>query len=48
MHHTTFQLVMSFPAMSLGLGFCTIRRGGTGEGWWVSTLGQGNKHGSWA
>jgi len=26
-----FQLVMSLPAMSLGLRFCTSRKGGTGS-----------------
>ena len=33
---------MSFPAMSLGLRFCASRKGGTGGGGRVSTLGPGN------
>ena len=37
-----FQIVMSLPAMSLGLTFCASRKGGTGGGGWVSTLGPGN------
>ena len=37
-----FQLVMSHPAMSLGLRFCTSRKGGTGGGGQVSPLGPGN------
>ena len=38
-----FQLVMSLPAMSLGLRLCASRKGGTGGSGWVSTLGPGNK-----
>jgi len=37
-----FQLVMSLRAMSLGLRFCASRKGGTGGGGRVSTLGPGN------
>ena len=37
-----FQLVMSLPAMSLGLRFCASRMGETGGGERVSTLGPGN------
>ena len=37
-----FQLVMSLSAMSLGLRFCTSRKGGTGGGGRVSTLGPRN------
>ena len=37
-----FQLVMSLPAMSLGLRLCASRKGGTGGGGQVSTLGPGN------
>ena len=33
---------MSLPALSLGLRFCTSRKGGTEGGGWVSTLGPGN------
>ena len=33
---------MSLPAMSLELRFCASRKGGTGEGGRVSTLGPGN------
>ena len=33
---------MSLPAISLGLRLCTSRKGGTGGGGQVSTLGQGN------
>ena len=33
---------MSLPAMSLGLRFCASRKGGTGGGGRVSTLGPGN------
>ena len=31
--------MMSLPAMSLGLGFCTSRKGGTGGGGWVHPKG---------
>jgi len=34
--------MMSLPAMSLGLRFCASRKGGTGGGGQVSTLGPGN------
>jgi len=37
-----FQVVMSLPAMSLGLRFCTSRKGGTGGDGQVLTLGPGN------
>ena len=40
--HNNFQLVMSLPAMSLGLRLCASRKGGTGGGGLVSTLGPGN------
>ena len=33
---------MSLPALSLGLRFCTSRKGGTGGGGQVSTMGPGN------
>ena len=33
---------MSLPAKSLGLRFCASRKGGTGGGGWVSTLGPSN------
>ena len=33
---------MSLPAISLGLRLCTSRKGGTGGGGQVSTLGPGN------
>jgi len=39
--HTTFCLWCHFPAMSLRLRFCTSRKGGTGGGGQVSTLGPG-------
>ena len=31
--------MMSLPAMSLGLGFCASRKGGTGGGGWVHLKG---------
>ena len=37
-----FQLVMSLPAMSLGLRFCSSRKSESGGGGHVSTLGLGN------
>jgi len=37
-----FQLVMSLPAMSLRLRFCASRKGGTGGGGRVSTMGPGD------
>jgi len=33
---------MSLAAMSFGLRLCASRKGGTGGGGWVSTLGPGN------
>ena len=41
MRHTTFSLDVTSD-MSLGLRFCASRKGGTGGGGWVSTLGPGN------
>jgi len=37
-----FQLVMSLLALSLGLRFCASRKGGTGGGGRVSTMGPGD------
>jgi len=38
--HETFSLMMSHPAMSLGLRFCVSRKGGTGGGGWVHPKGE--------
>ena len=39
MCHETFSFMMSLPAMSLGLGFCVSKKGGTGIGGWVHPKG---------
>ena len=41
MRHTTFSLDVTSD-MSLGHRFCASRKGGTGGGGWVSTVGPGN------
>jgi len=42
-----FQLVMLLLAMSLGLRFCTSRKGRTGGGGWVHPKGANSMAASW-